>query len=209
MGGTSRVGVGPRPSACPGRKTGCQRSLCSGAPAFQTAVAPGPGMELASERASGHCGLVPPEDSWRRTWQVRPGPGQHKLSPALSLLAHRPLWARVRGCCETFLPPPWGERRVETEVPESASSTHTLTAALASDVYGTRRSPGGSQSDRGIISFWNAPPSRSLSRVLSCPLPATFARRGWAGRSRVAPPLPFQAASARCPSNPLLVPGHP
>ena len=73
------------------RKTGCQRSLCPGASAFQTAMAPGPGMELASERASGHCGLVPPEDSWRRTQQVRPGPGQHKLSPALSLLAHRPL----------------------------------------------------------------------------------------------------------------------
>lgn len=69
--------------------------------------------------------------------------------------------------CQSRLPPPT-----------------LLTAALASDVYGTRSSPRDSLSDRGVIDFWNAPPSRSLSRVLSCPLPATFARRGWGGRSR-------------------------
>ena len=148
-------------------------------------MAPGPGMELASERASGHCGLVPPEDSWRRTQQVRPGPGQHKLSPALSLLAHRPLVGlgpRLRP--DVFAPSMGPEARGDSEVPASASSTRTPPVALASDVYGTRNSPGGSQSDRGVISFWNAPPSRSLSRVLPCPLPVTLALRGWGGRSR-------------------------
>lgn len=181
MGGTSRDGVGSRLSACPGR------------------VRPG---------ASGHCvlGLRHSRLPWPRgkvwSWPLRErlvtvawclprtlggGPSRSGLglantsSPRLSRSWHTAhLWVWVRG----FAPSMGPEARGDSEVPASASSTRTPPAALASDVYGTRSSPGDSQSDRGVISFWNAPPSRSLSRVLPCPLPVTFALRGWGGRSR-------------------------
>lgn len=186
MGGTSRVGVGSRPSACPGR------------------VRPG---------ASGHCvlGLRQSRLPWPRgqvwSWPLRerlgtvawylprtPGGGPSRsglgLANSSSLRLSRSwrtahLWAWVCGCGQTFLAPPWGQRRVVTLESRRRPSPPALFRRPLPVMFTAHGVLLEAASDRGVISFWNAPPNRSLSRVLPCPLPVTVRGRGWGGRSRL------------------------
>ena len=155
------------------------------------------------------------------------GPGRSGLGPAdTSSLRLSRSWRSAHcgpgsvAAARRFCPLQWGERRVETLKSQSRLPPPTLLRRplpVMFTAHGVLRET--AQVTEGLLAFGMPRPAGACPGFSPAPCrrpsPGEVGVGGaelqdpGQGIHPVAPPLPFQAASARCPSNPLLVSGHP